>query len=61
MVQSEREEIMRAFKNNRLQVLIGTDILSRGIDVEGISLVINYDVPGDAKDYIHRIEQVVES
>ncbi len=55
LVQSEREEIMRAFKNNRLQVLIGTDILSRGIDVEGISLVINYDVPGDAEDYIHRI------
>lgn len=55
LAQSEREEIMRAFKNNRLQVLIGTDILSRGIDVEGISLVINYDVPGDAEDYIHRI------
>lgn len=55
LAQSEREEIMRAFKNNKLQVLIGTDILSRGIDVEGISLVINYDVPGDAEDYIHRI------
>lgn len=53
--QAEREEIMRAFKNKQLRILVGTDILSRGIDVEGISLVINYDVPGDAEDYIHRI------
>lgn len=53
--QSEREEIMRAFKNKELQMLIGTDILSRGIDVEGISLVVNYDVPPDPEDYIHRI------
>jgi len=53
--QVQREEIMRAFKNKQLQILIGTDILSRGIDVEGISLVVNYDVPGDAEDYIHRI------
>jgi ATP-dependent RNA helicase RhlE len=53
--QSEREEIMRAFKNKKIRILVGTDILSRGIDVEGISLVINFDVPGDAEDYIHRI------
>jgi ATP-dependent RNA helicase RhlE len=38
-----------------LPVIIGTDALSRGIDVEGIDLVINYDVPGDPEDYIHRI------
>jgi ATP-dependent RNA helicase RhlE len=50
-----REEIMRDFKARRLRVLIGTDILSRGIDVEGISLVVNYDAPGDPEDYIHRI------
>ena len=53
--QPEREEIMRAFKNKQLQIIVGTDILSRGIDVEGISLVVNYDVPPDAEDYIHRI------
>lgn len=53
--QAEREEIMRAFRNRDVQILIGTDILSRGIDVDGISLVINYDVPPDPEDYIHRI------
>ena len=53
--QVEREEIMRLFRNKQLRVLIGTDILSRGIDVEGIALVVNYDVPGDPEDYIHRI------
>jgi ATP-dependent RNA helicase RhlE len=53
--QAEREEILLQFKNRKLQVLIGTDVLSRGIDVEGIDLVINYDVPGDPEDYIHRI------
>ncbi len=53
--QKEREAIMLDFKNKRIPVLIGTDVLSRGIDVEGISLVINYDVPHDPEDYIHRI------
>lgn len=53
--QAEREEIMRDFKSKKLRILIGTDILSRGIDVDGISLVINYDAPPDPEDYIHRI------
>lgn len=53
--QQEREEILRAFKNKQLSILIGTDVLSRGIDVEGISLVINFDVPPDPEDYVHRI------
>ncbi|MCE7865110.1 MAG: DEAD/DEAH box helicase [Bacteroidetes bacterium CHB5] len=53
--QVEREHILREFKNKQLNVLIGTDVLSRGIDVEGIDLVINYDVPPDPEDYIHRI------
>jgi ATP-dependent RNA helicase RhlE len=53
--QKEREEILLNFKNRKLPVIIGTDALSRGIDVEGIDLVINYDVPGDPEDYIHRI------
>ena len=53
--QKEREEILLNFKNRALPIIIGTDALSRGIDVEGIDLVINYDVPGDPEDYIHRI------
>jgi superfamily II DNA/RNA helicase len=53
--QAEREEIMRDFKAKRLRILIGTDILSRGIDVDGISLVVNFDAPPDPEDYIHRI------
>jgi superfamily II DNA/RNA helicase len=55
LLQSEREEIMREFKSRKLRILIGTDILSRGIDVDGISLVLNYDAPPDPEDYIHRI------
>jgi len=55
LLQDEREEIMRAFKSRRLPIIIGTDVLSRGIDVEGIDLVVNYDVPPDPEDYIHRI------
>jgi len=53
--QNEREEILREFKNKQLKLLIGTDVLSRGIDVDGIALVLNYDVPPDPEDYIHRI------
>jgi ATP-dependent RNA helicase RhlE len=53
--QTEREEILRAFKNKQINFLIGTDVLSRGIDVEGISMVINWDVPPDPEDYVHRI------
>jgi len=53
--QNEREEVLRNFRSKQLQILVATDILSRGIDIEDIGLVINYDVPGDAEDYIHRI------
>jgi superfamily II DNA/RNA helicase len=53
--QSQREEVLRNFKNKKTQILVATDILSRGIDIEDIGLVINYDVPGDAEDYIHRV------
>lgn len=53
--QEQRETVLRAFKSRALPVIIGTDVLSRGIDVEGISLVINFDVPPDPEDYIHRI------
>jgi ATP-dependent RNA helicase RhlE len=53
--QAEREQILLNFKNKSLPIIIGTDALSRGIDVEGIDLVLNYDVPPDPEDYIHRI------
>ncbi|TCC94569.1 DEAD/DEAH box helicase [Pedobacter frigiditerrae] len=53
--QKDREAIMLDFKNSKLDVLIGTDVLSRGIDVTGIDLVINFDAPQDPEDYIHRI------
>jgi ATP-dependent RNA helicase RhlE len=53
--QDQRNEVLRNFKNKNLQVLVATDILSRGIDIDSISLVVNYDVPGDAEDYIHRV------
>lgn len=53
--QAQREDIMNRFKGKRINVLVGTDVISRGIDVVGISLVINYDVPPDPEDYIHRV------
>lgn len=53
--QKERDEIMYEFKNSRISILIATDIVSRGIDIDDIQLVINYDVPRDAEDYVHRI------
>ncbi len=53
--QAQREEVMLAFKNNKINILVATDIVARGIDIEDIGLVINYDVPRDPEDYIHRI------
>lgn len=53
--QKERETVMRDFKNSKLQILVATDIISRGIDVEGLDIIINFDVPRDPEDYIHRI------
>lgn len=53
--QKEREEVMNAFKAGRTNVLVATDIVSRGIDINGIELVINYDLPHDPEDYVHRI------
>lgn len=53
--QAEREEVMLNFRNRRTQILVATDIIARGIDVDGIDLVINYDVPNDAEDYVHRV------
>ena len=53
--QKEREKVINGFKNAKIRVLVATDVMSRGIDVEGIDLVINFDVPKDPEDYIHRI------
>ena len=53
--QKERELALRRFKSQETRVLVATDVLSRGIDIKGINLVVNYDVPSDAEDYVHRI------
>lgn len=53
--QDEREEVLRGFRSKRIRIVVGTDVISRGIDVKDINLVINYDVPHDAEDYVHRI------
>ncbi len=53
--QGSREDILMQYKSGRLPVLVATDILSRGIDIDNIDLVINFDVPHDGEDYVHRI------
>jgi ATP-dependent RNA helicase RhlE len=53
--QVERGNIINIFKSRKVRVLVGTDILSRGIDIDGIDLVVNYDIPSNPDDYIHRI------
>ena len=53
--QAQREEVLGKFTSGRIPVLVATDILSRGIDIDTIDVVINYDVPGDGEDYVHRI------
>ena len=53
--QKSREQYLQDFRNQKTNILVATDILSRGIDIDDIDLVINYDVPNDGEDYIHRI------
>ena len=53
--QSQRDHIMHEFKSGRINILVATNIVARGIDIDDIRLVINYDVPHDAEDYVHRI------
>lgn len=53
--QNEREEVLSRFRSKRTRVLVATDVISRGIDIKDINLVINYDVPQDAEDYVHRV------
>lgn len=53
--QAQRDKTMMMFRNNHISVLVATDIISRGIDIDDIELVVNYDVPADPEDYVHRI------
>jgi len=53
--QDKREEVLMRFKSKQIRILVATDVMSRGIDVKEINMVINYDVPNDAEDYVHRI------
>jgi superfamily II DNA/RNA helicase len=53
--QDKREEVLRDFRSKKIRILVATDVMSRGIDVKEINMVINYDVPHDAEDYVHRV------
>lgn len=53
--QSQRDHVMHEFRNERVDILVATDIVARGIDIDDITLVINFDVPYDVEDYVHRI------
>ena len=53
--QAKREKVMKGFRDRKFDVLVATDLASRGIDVRGVSHIINYDVPEDAEAYVHRI------
>jgi superfamily II DNA/RNA helicase len=53
--QEQREEILRGFRSKRIRIVVATDVMSRGIDIKEINLVINYDTPFDAEDYVHRV------
>ena len=53
--QDAREDVLRGFRSRRIRILVATDVMSRGIDIKEINMVINYDVPHDAADYVHRV------
>jgi superfamily II DNA/RNA helicase len=53
--QAQREEVLQGYRSKRTRILVATDVMSRGIDIKDINLVINYDVPQDAEDYVHRV------
>jgi superfamily II DNA/RNA helicase len=53
--QGRREEVLREFRSKQIRILVATDVMSRGIDIKDINLVINYDVPHDSEDYVHRV------
>jgi len=53
--QSQRQRSLEKFKNNHIKVLLATDVASRGLDIDNVTHVINYDLPGSYEDYVHRI------
>ena len=53
--QDKREDVLRGFRSKRIRILVATDVMSRGIDIKEINMVVNYDVPHDAEDYVHRV------
>jgi superfamily II DNA/RNA helicase len=53
--QKEREEVLSSFKQKKTRIIVATDVLSRGIDIKDINLVVNFDVPRSAEDYVHRV------
>ena len=55
LAQEKREEVMRQFKAGNVDLLVATDVVARGIDIDNIRMVINYDIPHDPEDYVHRI------
>ncbi len=58
--QTRRDEVMHDFRSARVDILVATDILARGIDIDDIALVVNYDVPREAEDYVHRIGRTAQ-
>lgn len=55
MLQNARDRVMARFREAKLQILVATDVVGRGIDVSGISHIINYDIPAFSDDYVHRV------
>ncbi|MBQ7461991.1 MAG: DEAD/DEAH box helicase [Bacteroidaceae bacterium] len=55
LIQAERDEVMHLFRSGKIDILVATDIVARGIDIDDIAIVINFDVPRDEEDYVHRI------
>ena len=55
LTQAERDEVMYLFRSGKIDILVATDIVARGIDIDDIAIVINFDVPHDEEDYVHRI------
>jgi len=55
MTQRRREEVMKSFRSGEVKVLVATDVASRGLDIEGVSLIINFHLPEDPRVYTHRI------
>jgi len=55
LTQDKREDVLRGFRSRRIRILVATDVMSRGMDIKEINMVVNYDVPHDAEDYVHRV------